>query len=93
MCAKNWQLYGDMQKGGQFKSVLRNQVRQGDGIEVFGNEKRTVRGVIKGMVEDDMGDCEGASQRKFMPESSDMLDYWEIGYRGLEGDQLLVPGP
>lgn len=72
---------------------MRNQVRQGDGIEVFGNEKRAVRGVLKGMVEDDMGVCEGASQRKFMPESSDMLYYWEICYRGLEDDQSLVPGP
>ena len=54
------QLYGDMQKGSQFKPVLRNQVRQGDGIEVFCNKKRTVRGVLKGMVEDDMGVCEGA---------------------------------
>jgi hypothetical protein len=52
-------------------------VRQGDGIEVFCNEKRTVRGVLKGMVEDDMGVCEGTPQRKFMPEPSDMLYYWE----------------
>ena len=29
------QLYGDMQKGSQFKPVLRNQVHQGHGIEVF----------------------------------------------------------
>ena len=87
------QLYGDMQKGSQFKPVLRNQMRQGDGIEVFCNKKRTVRGVLKGMVEDDMGVCEGAPQRKFMPEPSDMLCYWEICYRGLEDDRSLVPGP
>src|SRR5262249_15509902 len=87
------QLYGDMQKGSQFKPVLRNQVHQGDGIEIFYNKKRTVRGVLKGMVEDDMGVCEGAPQCKFMPEPSDMLGYWEIGCRGLEDDRLLVPGP
>jgi hypothetical protein len=68
-------------------------VHQGDGIEVFCNETWTVRGVLKGMVEDDMGVCAGAPQRKFMPESSDMLCYWEICYRSLENDRLLVPGP
>src|SRR5262249_37107216 len=44
------QLYGNMKKGSQFKPVLRNKVHQGDGIEVFCNEKRTVRGILKGMV-------------------------------------------
>jgi hypothetical protein len=68
-------------------------VHQGDGIEVFYNEKRTVRGVLKGMVEDNIGVCEGAPQRKFMPEPSDMFCYWEICYRSLEDDRLLVPRP
>jgi hypothetical protein len=87
------QLHGDMQKGCQFKPALRHQVHQGDGIEVFCNKNRTLRRVLKGMVEDNMGVYDGAPQRKFMPEPNDMLGYGEICYWRFEDDRLLVPGP
>src|SRR5262245_39468997 len=87
------QLHGDLQRGRQCEPVLWNQVYQGGGLEVFCNKKRTARRSLKGMVEDDMGVCEDAPQRKFMPEPPEMLCYWAICYRRLEDDRLLVPRP
>ena len=44
------QLHGDVQEDGPLEAILRDQVRQRDGVKVFFNPKLAVKGVLEGIV-------------------------------------------
>jgi hypothetical protein len=48
------QRHGDGQEDGPLEAILRDQVRQRDGVEVFFNAKLAVRGVLEAIVGNSM---------------------------------------